>query len=223
MNRVLAAGLLALPLVVATSTPAVAQQPIVAGTYFPTAFGGGSHLGSGSGGFCFRFLNGIHHHGPLFNYGPYSGYYPFEPYGPWTSDLRYTGPRGPLSGDCADGSCGNCKGCRTRLLGNGLGHNLGWGKSACGDCGSCGNCKAWGAYAKSTMTNVFHRSHPLSHKCHGKACETVAEPAPAAGCVGCAAAAALADKLPEPVAVKEPAAVEQSGGVEQAVYPRRER
>ena len=64
----------------------------------------------GCGGFCFKFLGGLHQHGPLFNYGPYEGYYPFAPYGPWTSDLQYTGP-GLNGATCGPLGCGHGRGC----------------------------------------------------------------------------------------------------------------
>jgi hypothetical protein len=87
MSRVILAGLLALPLLLATGERASAQAPCP---------------NFGCGGFCMNLFGKIHQHGPLFNYGPYQGYYPFEPYGPWTSDLRYN----PPAADCGNGNCG---------------------------------------------------------------------------------------------------------------------
>lgn len=98
----------------------------------------------GCGGFCMGLFGKIHQHGPLFNYGPYQGYYPFEPYGPWTSDLRYNPPQN----NCANGNCG----------GSG--------------CSSCGSRAGWGRYALTTLTNVFHRVHPLAHRHKQSACSS---------------------------------------------------
>lgn len=119
MRRMLLAGLLTLPAMLATESAGRAQGPgcntpggCGAGVIAPN-FGygygaagapsnGGGHGGifGGLGLGCppagpfsvgFRIFSRIHQEGPLVNYGPYEGYYPFEPYGPWTSDLRYTG------------------------------------------------------------------------------------------------------------------------------------
>ena len=84
MRKLVVAGLLALPLLLATDRPAAAQAPCP---------------NFGCGGFCMNIFGRIHQNGPLFNYGPYSGYYPFEPYGPWTADLRYNPPP-PACKDC---------------------------------------------------------------------------------------------------------------------------
>jgi hypothetical protein len=86
------------------------------------------HLGCG--GFCFKFLGGLHMHGPLYNYGPYSGYYPFEPYGPWNSQLQYTGPMPGNPGCGWNGLCG--------------GRGCGAAGGAVGGCGSTAGCSAGG-------------------------------------------------------------------------------
>jgi hypothetical protein len=79
MTRILAAALLAAPLLLAA--PGRAQ-----------AFGDGPcSYGYGCGGFCLNIFSRIHQHGPLYNYGPYYGYPPFEPYGPWDAYLHYHG------------------------------------------------------------------------------------------------------------------------------------
>lgn len=201
-----ASALLALPLLLALAPVAGAQDPGCAPGYGPSFFPGHPHGGCAHhsyGGFCFRLFSKIHFHGPLFNYGPYSGYYPFEPYGPWNSQLQYTGPLGE---QCSCGHCGACRGRLRDLLG-GLGH---------GDGCHGGKCGGWGHYAKATLGNVFHRTHP---GCKGKDCfaaeSAVSEPA--AGCVGCAAAAA-ATISPAPTGV-------QTVGAEAPALPpaRRER
>ena len=168
MKRLIVLGLLALPSLMATGSTADAQcsGPGCAGGRGASpvgAFWGCSH--AGCGGFCFKFLGGIHQHGPLFNYGPYQGYYPFQPYGPWTSDLRYTGPHGD-AGAYANG-CGLCGGLLNRFgaCGKCGGGILGKLRGGCGD-GGCG----WGEYSKHTFRNVFHRLHPCAHKCGAECC-----------------------------------------------------
>lgn len=197
MKRVLVAGLLALPAIFATSGTANAQ-----------VFGCSQY---GCGGFCFKMFPHIHQHGPLYNYGPYSGYYPFEPYGPWTADLRYNGPTGP---DCGRHGCG--LGGRLRGLGNGLGcHSC--GSDSCD--GGCGK-HAWGNYALSTFGNIFHRCHPLAHKCgHKFGCADLC--GSSCGTPACDKAAPCATPAPAGCAAK-PADVESSP-VLQTGYPRRER
>jgi hypothetical protein len=150
MRRMLWAGLLALPVVLAWAEPAQAQGCASCGPFAtgrPAAWAGSPFRGPfGSNGFCLSLFGTWLQDGPLVNYGPYEGYYPFAPYGPWTSDLRYTGPttRWPAGG------CGHCGllGCR-----GGCGHlgaNLGglFHKRECGD------------YALATFANVFKRCHP---------------------------------------------------------------
>lgn len=166
MKRTFAAGLLALPALLAAGTEARAQYPGCAGTIPPPGCaaaalpqGPCAHLGCG--GFCFRFLGAIHQHGPLVNYGPYTGYYPFEPYGPWNAALQYTGPN---PNDCGAGGCGLFGHCGKN--GCGLGGGCGGG----GKCGhglighGCSECGGWGGYARSTFANVRCRVFPFGHK-----------------------------------------------------------
>ncbi len=154
MKRMFAAGLLALPLLLAGGSSARAQCPSCSGGGgLPGYFFGTGHLAAGTGhctGFCSRLFPHMHSHGPLVNYGPYQGYYPFEPYGPWTADLRYNAPVHP-------GHAG--------LFGDGGGTWFGgaFGKHGCGSCG--GSKHDWSRYAKDTFRNVFHRCHPTGHKC----------------------------------------------------------
>jgi hypothetical protein len=178
MKRIIHAMLLALPAMLLYGSDAQAQSPF------------GAH---GCGGFCFKFLGGLHQHGPLYNYGPYAGYYPFEPYGPWNAQLQYTGPypgnpgcgwNGLCGGRGGCGAAGGCDagGCGSRGFGN-IGA-AGCGTGGCGSSGisglfsglshpfshrgaeaSCSTCNTgFGKSAFSTFTGVFHRSHPLSHK-----------------------------------------------------------
>lgn len=138
MRRMLWAGLLALPLLLAAAEPAKAQTCASCanrGLVHPLGwYNEPFHGPFGCNGFCFKFFGTWLQDGPLVNYGPYEGYYPFEPYGPWTSDLRYTGPtsRNPYTG------------------GGGLFHR-----------------QAFGDYALSTFRNVFRRTHPCSGGCGG--------------------------------------------------------
>jgi hypothetical protein len=139
------AGLLALPVMLAAAEPAKAQfcascSPLAGGGPAYGWFGSGGPFGSNS--FCFRFFGTWLQDGPLVNYGPYEGYYPFQPYGPWTSDLRYTGPttRWPVGG-CNHCGLLNCRGgCR-----GGLFHQ-----------------RECGAYALATFRNVFQRCNPCT-------------------------------------------------------------
>lgn len=221
MRRVIAAGLLGLLL--ATTAPAqhpgYDAGPVAAGPApYTWGYGHPAHgypqLGkiisnpihgcshNGCGGFCFRLFPGFHQEGPLFNYGPYAGYYPFEPYGPWTSDLRYTGPLGPPAGDY---SHGHAWGSHLHGLADKF-HSLG-GHRQCkgGDCGTCGG------YAKTTLHNVGHRVNPFGHL-HGKK----------TGCAGCAESAEVVESG---VAAHEhvAGADKPADPVVQAGYPRRER
>jgi hypothetical protein len=102
----------------------------------------------GCGFFCMKLFGATHQDGPLFNYGPYYGYYPFEPYGPWTSDLRYTGPTAPFNPAGCGWNFGRHGGC-----GLGLGGGLFNRERGCNTCGG---------YALSTFRNVFTRLHPFS-------------------------------------------------------------
>jgi len=152
MSRMLWAGLIALPLFFASTSTAQAQGCAGGDCGFGFAkapFTGGSPFGCGA--FCMKLFGTWHQDGPLFNYGPYAGYYPFEPYGPWTSDLRYTGPRGPL----------NNVGYGWNRLGNrgGCGLNLGLGRFAGLFNRGCNSC---GSYPLQTLRNVFHRCHPYA-------------------------------------------------------------
>jgi hypothetical protein len=156
MRRMLWVALLAAPVALASAEPAQAQGCASCGT---GGIGGGGAPFARAGfqvppfgcpfGFCFRLFPGMHQHGPLVNYGPYSGYYPFEPYGPWTSNLRYTGPTGPQTA--------NDTGWAPRLAG--LFHH-GYLRRGADDCASCGS---HGRYALTTLQNVKSRLHP-SHR-----------------------------------------------------------
>lgn len=164
MNRMFAAGLLALPVFVAASPQASAQY----GGCGTAGWGvtQGSCAPYGCGGFCFRLFPHLHQHGPLVNYGPYTGYYPFEPYGPWNAHLQYTGPRP------GDGACGwhhgHCRSCGR--------HGWGWGHGrhidACGDC-------AHRHHTLSLWSNVRGRLFPASHKAGKLGCSSC-------GSTGCA-------------------------------------
>lgn len=153
MRRVFWAGLLALPILLATAEPAKAQY---CSSCAPNAYGRangwyGSQGPFGCGGFCFKFFGTWLQDGPLVNYGPYEGYYPFEPYGPWTSNLRYTGPtsRNPYTGGCGWCGKGGCGGAC------GLGGRL----------GGLFNTRECGDYALATFGNVFRRTHPCNGGC----------------------------------------------------------
>ena len=217
MNRMFAAGLLALPALTLAARPADAQ------TCATCPGGGGGPVGSFMGGLlaaftggphhlagctaCYGMFAGLHQHGPLYNYGPYAGYYPFEPYGPWTSDLRYTGPDG-RGGGCGAGGCGR----QHHLGGHGLGgHSAHAGGCGAGGCGGGGS--GWGHYATATFKNVFARSHPCANRA---TISTGSSAAPASGCVGCAASAAGAP-------VVQSGATETAGGSAAEVRGFRER
>jgi hypothetical protein len=174
------AGLLALPLVVVSSTPVSAQGcatggcPPFAGLMPSHPAWGGPFSGSPihCGAFCMRLWGAAHQHGPLFNYGPYSGYYPFEPYGPWTSDLRYN-----PAVSCKRCGFGNCGG----RCGGGLGGLF--NRDRC-DSG-CGR-----SYALATFKNVFarlkcgSRNCDSSQTCAATTCGPTGCPtAPAGGCI----------------------------------------
>jgi hypothetical protein len=77
MRRLSIAAILAVPLLLTTSTGTADANP------------NSCSYGFGCGGRCLNLFGGMHQHGPLFNYGPYYGYYPFYPYGPWDAYLRY--------------------------------------------------------------------------------------------------------------------------------------
>ena len=174
MKRIFVAMLFALPFFVLAGQTAQAQ---------------------GCGGFCFKFLGGLHQHGPLYNYGPYSGYYPFEPYGPWNAQLQYTGPY-PGNAACGwngcGGRCGVAGGCGGAVAGCGRATTAGWGtaSSGCASTSVGSSCasssRAWGGYAVSTFKNVFHRSHPL---CNRAKLSTGCSAAPASGCASCGSVA----------------------------------
>jgi hypothetical protein len=158
MRRMLWAGLLALPVMLATGGSAQAQGCSSCGP------GGGGRMdgwfGSpfrgpfGCNGFCLKFFGTWLQDGPLVNYGPYQGYYPFEPYGPWTSDLRYTGPTSRVQSNpaCGLGGCGR--------LGGGL------FRRECGE------------YSLATFRNVFRRTHP----CSSGNCDTATTGCASGGC-----------------------------------------
>lgn len=156
MRRMLWAGLLALPMMLAMATPVQAQGCATGscgfGGGFGPAWGWGNGGGSpfGCGGFCMKLFGTWHQDGPLFNYGPYEGYYPFEPYGPWNSQLQYTGPKGRLGNP----SCGwNRPGTLGRL--GGLFHRSG--------CSSCGG----GGHVLGFFHSVVGRIHPFSRLSSG--------------------------------------------------------
>jgi hypothetical protein len=220
MKRSFAAGLLALPALLAAGPEAHAQYPGCAGAIPPPGCasaalpqGPCAHLGCG--GFCFRFLGATHFHGPLWNYGPYTGYYPFEPYGPWNAALQYTGPR---PNDCGHG-CGLCG-----LFGKcgrhgcGLGGGCGAGGCGAGGCGiggkcghglfrnNCSDCSGWGGYARSTFSNVRCRILPFCHR--SKSCESSCD----SGCDGCGSTSGVIG-----------AATLAPSDVQQTSYPRTER
>ena len=159
MRRMLWAGLLALPMLLAAADTAQAQgcstcSPLAAGR--PSGWYG-SQGPFGCGSFCLRFFGTWLQDSPLVNYGPYEGYYPFAPYGPWTSDLRYTGPtsRWPYSGACGlcgtNGCGGGCGGLGDRFGGNRFGGLF--NRNACGD------------YALATFRNVGRRCNPCGKGC----------------------------------------------------------
>jgi hypothetical protein len=167
MTKLLLAGLVSLPVLLASSRPAAAQVP----TILPPGCGGAA-LASypapgpvcgymhGCSGFCMSYFWKIHFHGPLFNYGPYQGYYPFEPYGPWTADLQYNPPPA------------NC------CHGNG--------------CGACSRWSGWQWYAKQCWTNLCQRINPLGHKCNKGGWSDCS----GCGGSGCAAPGATAVTIP---------------------------
>jgi hypothetical protein len=146
-------GLLALPVVLALAEPAQAQGCASCGPFAtgrPSGWYGMPGRGPfGAGGGCLSLFGTWLQDGPLVNYGPYEGYYPFAPYGPWTSDLRYTGPRTHSAGGGCN-HCGllNCRG------GCGGGHLSGLlHRRECGD------------YAMATFANVFKRCNPCGGGC----------------------------------------------------------
>jgi len=140
MQKLLLAGLFALPVLLASPRHVVAQAPGipppgcgVPGLASYPAGGPPCSFLTGCRGICLNWFGKIHFHGPLFNYGPYQGYYPFEPYGPWTADLQYNPPPAACNGS----GCGGGKGSR-------------W--------------DGWQWYAKQTWTNLCHRCNPIGHK-----------------------------------------------------------
>ena len=158
MRRMLWAGLLALPMLLAAADTAKAQGCSTCGPFAGT----GRPMGwygpqgpFGCNGFCLKLFPTWLQDGPLVNYGPYEGYYPFAPYGPWTADGRYTGPRSRGGDGAACGLCGR-HGCGGACGGGGgLGGHLGglFHKQQCGD------------YAMSTYRNVFSRVHAGCKSC----------------------------------------------------------
>jgi hypothetical protein len=198
MRRMLLAGMLALPFLLATASQALAQGAGCntpggcGGGVIPPRFdhGGGGGYGGGSGGYhgpfhglglgCppagpfsvgFRLFSRIHQEGPLVNYGPYEGYYPFEPYGPWTSDLKYTGPIGRQGGNAATGRLRLnelSSGCSGGL---GCGGRLGHHGVHQSPCGTCSSGHTWGSYSLATLKNVGHRINPWQHR-HTSGCST---------------------------------------------------
>ena len=169
MRRMLWVALLAAPIALATAGPVRAQGCATGGCGYGGVGGGGAPLGRmGVGvppfgcpfGFCMKLFPGIHQHGPLVNYGPYQGYYPFEPYGPWTSDLRYTGPTGPMD-------VGTGYGWAPRLQGL---FNNGYVRRGGGGCSTCGGSPAYGRYALTTLRNVAARLNPFHRFGCGTGC-----------------------------------------------------
>lgn len=175
MNRMFAAGLLALPGLLAAGQSANAQYPgCGGGGVAGMAQGPCTPFGHGCGGFCFKLFPHLHHHGPLVNYGPYYGYYPFEPYGPWNAQLQYTGPR-PGENSCG-WLHGKCKGCGK--------HGWGWGRNGQIDgCDGCGH--GHGRYATGVWANVKCRLFPASHKAGKLGCDSCGATTATAGCAGC--------------------------------------
>jgi hypothetical protein len=157
MTRMVAAGLLAQPVLLAAGAPADAQNPGCSpGGYSAPAQGSCSVFGCG--GFCFKLFPHLHQYGPLVNYGPYYWYYPFEPYGPWNAQLQYTGPR---PGDSCGWLHGRCNGCGH--------HGWGWGRNGQIDgCASCGHRH----YAAGVWANVKGRVFPASHKAGKLGCSS---------------------------------------------------
>jgi hypothetical protein len=201
MNRLFAAGLLALPVLLAAGPDARANYPC-------------PHMGCG--GFCFKFLGSIHQHGPLYNYGPYTGYYPFEPYGPWNAQLQYTGPYPTPGCGWLCNKCGRkwgSDGCDT--CGNG---GTGRGRHPWFHKNDCDGCGGWDRYARNTFSNVGHRIFPLFHKNKAKGCDPCGSwstfAAPAAGCGSCGSCGSKVASANPPVAANP---------VQQAGYPRTER
>ena len=194
MRRMLLAGMLALPFLLATAATGSAQAPGCAtpgggapGANFGYGYGAATGTGGYRGPFCglflgvppfspfsagFRIFPLIHQEGPLVNYGPFSGYYPFEPYGPWTSDLQYTGslqaPPGHFARHGGIGGFGGGGGAaatgRLRL------NELSGGAPDIGH--------SWGSYSLATLRNVGHRVHGHHHhrgECSN--CHTSLQPA----------------------------------------------
>ncbi len=196
MRRMLLAGMLALPFLLATAATSAAQAPGCApngigavGSNFGYGYGSGGYKGPFHGLFLgvppaghfsagFRIFPLIHQEGPLVNYGPYSGYYPFEPYGPWTSDLQYTGslqaPPGHFARHSGTGATGHIR--LSELSGGGFGHHGGIHHSPCG---SCSSGHTWGSYSLATLKNVGHRVHGSHHLHHGGCsnCQSAIQPA----------------------------------------------
>jgi hypothetical protein len=144
------AGLLALPVLLACADVAKAQGCASCGPVVGPGRPGGPQP-FGCNGFCLRLFGATLQDGPLVNYGPYEGYYPFAPYGPWTSDLRYTGPtsRWPADGACNGGRCGSAWG------GQSIGSRL----------GGLFSQQERGDYALATFRNVFQRCTPCGKGC----------------------------------------------------------
>lgn len=181
MRRILGAGLLALPLMLVLGQSANAQGVgcnTPGGCGASAGYGGGYGAGFGAAncgyGFGaslvrFRLFPCIHQEGPLVNYGPYSGYYPFEPYGPWTSDLRYTGPTGKI-GSAATG--------RLRIGDLSGGGRSGFGGVRHSPCGTCSSGHNWGSYAVATLGNIGHRINPWANRGCGtcSSCHSAIQP-----------------------------------------------
>ena len=156
MRRMLLAGMLVLPFALAMASDARAQGPgcnSPGGNCGPS-YGGGGAVYTPGYQVRYRLFSCLHQEGPLVNYGPYAGYYPFEPYGPWTSDLRYTGPIGHGHGAAATG--------RLRLseFSSGFGH----GGVRHSPCGTCSSGHSWGTYSLATLKNIGHRINPWHHR-----------------------------------------------------------
>ncbi len=176
MNRMMLAGLIALLGLVGG---AQAQVPGCSTCPTAGAFANARPQGwygpqgpFGCNGFCLKFFGSTFQDGPLVNYGPYEGYYPFAPYGPWTSDLRYTGPTtrlphgGSFNPACNSGRCGGGLNLGGRLGGGcntcGGGLNLGGRLAGCGTCGggfqhSSGCGGGCGPQLGGLVTGLLHR------------------------------------------------------------------
>ena len=175
MRRILLAGMLALPLVLAMVSSAQAQGP---GCGMPGGNCGPGYGSASSSGYSvrYRLFSCLHQDGPLVNYGPYSGYYPFEPYGPWTADLRYTGP---LTSSLGGGTAATGRLRLNEISGGGFGGFGGFGGVRHSPGGTCSSGHTWGSYSLATLKNIGHRINPWHHRGNGvcSTCHSAVQPA----------------------------------------------